>query len=184
MDGVMVRIREGGQWGAPGRRSKQRLAAGDLVWICDVDYPGKLRPRGSLAAVTGEPVYEEWAFWTDRDIDLALILKLGEISDVYVRSTDEGADVVYRLRRVPGIEVHLVEHFGELVNEQAAKDRQVWDGITARPDDRPSAAERRRRGQNTPGSIYYPHRPPDDDDFWQWCNCCSAWHNHGPCDCY
>lgn len=39
----------------------------------------------------------------------------------------------------------------------------------------------RVRGVTTPGSVYYPHSPPDDDDFWQWCVVCAMWHTHGPC---
>lgn len=36
-------------------------------------------------------------------------------------------------------------------------------------------------GRKLPGSVYYPGRPPDDDDFWQWCAVCAMWHRHAPC---
>lgn len=46
---------------------------------------------------------------------------------------------------------------------------------------RSTEAQRRREGETTPGSVYYPGSPPDEDDCWQWCNECRMWHRHAPC---
>ncbi len=57
----------------------------------------------------------------------------------------------------------------------------AWVGAGDLGDYRQRQPAAKARGRTTPGSIYYPSAPPDQDDPWEWCRICACGHPHGPC---
>ena len=58
---------------------------GQTVTIHIVDYPGKLHQQGTAGWHTSpNHAHEHWAFWTDADIDGALIFKAEHIDRLVV----------------------------------------------------------------------------------------------------
>jgi hypothetical protein len=64
--------------------------SGQSVHIAMVDFPGKQLHPNTMGAKAGKGTLTSWSFWTNTDIDCALIFKAEDIS-AFVISPDERA---------------------------------------------------------------------------------------------